>query len=116
LIDKYAAETELPAALIAAVMWQESGGDPDAYSYSGAVGLLQVMPRDGIAEGFGVFGNRPTINELQDPEFNVKYGTGMLAGLVNKYGSYRDALLHYGPMNVGYYYADKVLAIYNVRK
>jgi len=36
----------------------------------------------------------------------------MLAGLVGKTGNLRDALKSYGPMNVGYYYADKVLGIY----
>jgi soluble lytic murein transglycosylase-like protein len=58
------------------------------------------------------FTNRPSIKELEDPDFNVKYGTGMLSGLVNKHGNIRDALRAYGPMDVGYYYADKVLNIY----
>ena len=98
-------------------MVQESGGNPDAYSHSGAVGLMQVMPRDGLAAGFmcvngPCFGSRPSMSELYDPEFNVSYGTRMLSGLVAKRGSVRDGLMAYGPANVGYYYADKVLAIY----
>jgi hypothetical protein len=36
----------------------------------------------------------------------------MLAGLLHKYGDMREALKFYGPMNVGYYYADKVLGIF----
>jgi hypothetical protein len=36
----------------------------------------------------------------------------MLAGLGSKQGNVREALRAYGPMNVGYYYADKVLGIY----
>jgi hypothetical protein len=36
----------------------------------------------------------------------------MLAGLVGKHGNIRDALKSYGPMDVGYYYADKVMGIY----
>lgn len=117
LIIKYASDHQLPVELIAAVMLQESGGNAQAYSGSGAVGLLQVMPRDGLAADFQCpngpcFATRPTISELQDPEFNLSFGTRMLAGLVNKYGDVRDALMHYGPANVGYYYADKVLAIY----
>ena len=52
------------------------------------------------------------MSELYDPEFNVSYGTRMLSGLVAKRGSVRDGLMAYGPANVGYYYADKVLAIY----
>ena len=117
LIERYAGENNLDPNVIAAVMVQESGGNPDAYSHSGAVGLMQVMPRDGIASTFKCingpcFSNRPSMSELYDPEFNLKYGTGMLAGLVNRHGNLRDALRSYGPGDAGYTYADKVLAIY----
>jgi soluble lytic murein transglycosylase-like protein len=78
---------------------------------------MQVMPHDGLAASFNCvngpcFKDRPSTTELKDPEFNVSYGTKMLAGLVNKRGNLREALKSYGPMNVGYYYADKVLGIY----
>lgn len=117
LITKYADKHGLDPNLLAALIWQESGGNPTAYSKSGAVGLMQVMPRDGIAASFmcingPCFTNRPSIAELQDPEFNVKFGSAMLAGLINKYGDTREALKYYGPMDVGYYYADKVLGIF----
>lgn len=117
-ITYYSEQKNLDPDLIAAVMLQESGGNPTAYSTSGAVGLMQVMPRDGIASSFQCvngpcFANRPSIQDLQDPDFNVEYGTGMLAGLVSKHGDVREALRSYGPMDVGYYYADKVLAIYH---
>jgi hypothetical protein len=37
----------------------------------------------------------------------------MLAGLVNKFGgNVREALKSYGPLDMGYAYADKVLSIY----
>ena len=116
-IARYAQETGLPANLIAAVMLQESGGNPDAYSHSGAVGLMQVMPRDGIATKFmcingPCFASRPTIDELKDPDFNIAYGTRMLANLYERNGSYREALFRYGPMDVGYRYADLVLTIW----
>lgn len=117
LITQYAQQNNIPTDLIAALIWQESGGNPNAYSHSGAVGLMQVMPRDGISATFmckngPCFANRPTINELHDPEFNIKYGTKMLTGLFNRSGSWREALKAYGPMDVGYSYADKVLSIY----
>ncbi len=117
LITAHAAQVGLPPDLLAALMLQESGGDENAYSASGAVGLLQVMPRDGLAAGFEClngpcFASRPAIEELLEPGFNVEYGSRMLAGLVARLGSLREALKAYGPMDVGYSYADRVLAIY----
>jgi len=116
-IQRYAAEVELDPRLIAAVMLQESGGKADAYSHSGAVGLMQVMPRDGLAEQFmcngrPCFASRPSMDELFEPEYNISYGTRMLAGLVARHGNVRDALKAYGPMDMGYRYADIVLSIY----
>jgi soluble lytic murein transglycosylase-like protein len=78
---------------------------------------MHVMPRDGLATQFQCpngpcFADRPSIKELRDPIFNVKYGTQMLAGLIKKYGNVRDALKAYGPMDVGYTYADKVIALW----
>lgn len=116
-INQYARSQDLPPDLIAALIWQESGGDPSAYSHSGAVGLMQVMPRDGIAASFvcqngPCFASRPTIAELEDPEFNISYGTRMLAGLYQRFGDLRQALKAYGPMDVGFSYADTVLQLY----
>jgi soluble lytic murein transglycosylase-like protein len=117
LITTFARQADLPPNLIAAVILQESGGDATAFSSSGAVGLMQVMPRDGIAATFECingpcFASRPSIEELLNPEFNIEYGTRMLAGLIAKLGSAREALKAYGPMDMDYSYADKVLAIY----
>ncbi|MBG0784656.1 MAG: transglycosylase SLT domain-containing protein [Anaerolineaceae bacterium] len=117
LIQTAAQETGLPANLIAAVMLQESGGASDVISSSGAVGLLQVMPRDGIAADFmcingPCFASRPTTEELLDPAYNIQFGSQMLAGLASTHGSYREALFRYGPSDIGYYYADLVLKIW----
>lgn len=117
MITRVANQAELPPNLIAAVILQESGGDANAFSTSGAVGLMQVMPRDGIAASFECingpcFASRPTIEELQDPSFNVEFGTRMLARLIGRMGSLREALKAYGPMDMDYRYADNVLTIY----
>ena len=117
IITRYAHEHGLPPDLVAAVIWQESGGDPQALSHSGAVGLMQVMPRDGTAASFDCangpcFSSRPHSDQLSDPEFNVQYGTRMLAELLNRYGNLRDALKAYGPVDRGYTYADRVLGLY----
>ncbi len=117
LITRYANKRGLPSDLVAALIWQESGGDPLAYSGSGAVGLMQVMPRDGLAASFTCvngpcFSSRPTTRELQDPEYNIAFGTRLLAGLLGRHGDIREALRFYGPNNVGYYYADKVFGLF----
>jgi soluble lytic murein transglycosylase-like protein len=116
-ITQYAELHGLQPNLIAGLIWYESGGNPTAYSRSGAVGLMQVMPRDGLAADFmcingPCFANRPTRAELEDPEFNIEYGTRMLAGLLNRRQDLREALKSYGPAGAGYSYADKVLSIF----
>lgn len=117
-IQKWAGHHGLDPNLIAALILQESGGQAQVISASGAVGLMQVMPRDGIAASFycingPCFANRPTTEELLDPEFNLKTGTAFLSGLISRYGSPREGLRHYGPMDVGYHYADSVLGLFN---
>ena len=116
LIEKNALIYNLDPNLVGALILQESGGHPTIMSSSGAMGLMQIMPRDGIAAQFicingPCFSQRPTIAELSDPEFNLRFGSQMLSGLVNKTGSLREALKLYGPADYGYNYADIVLAL-----
>ena len=117
-ISAAAHEYGVDANLIAAVMLQESGGNPDAYSKSGAVGLMQVMPRDGLSASFmckngPCFASRPSMDELFDADFNINYGARMLSGLIGRTGDVREALRSYGPMDMGYRYADIVLGHFN---
>jgi soluble lytic murein transglycosylase-like protein len=118
LITGNAEASELDPDLLAALIWQESGGNAKAYSHSGAVGLMQVMPHDGLAASFTCrgapcFADRPSIAQLQDPNFNVQFGTRLLEELVDKHGGdLREALHEYGPVDAGYAYADTVLALY----
>lgn len=118
LIEEAALKHTLDPLLIASVMMQESGGQQNVISNSGAVGLMQVMPRDGVAASFWCangpcFSERPSIEELLDPGFNIDYASGMLSNLIKNHGNdIRNGLAAYGPYDVGYYYADLVLAIY----
>jgi len=117
VIENNATKFNIDQRLLAAVILQESGGQAEAYSSSGAVGLMQIMPSDGIAANFQCingpcFSARPTMNELFNPEFNIEFGSKMLKNLIESHGNWRDALKYYGPMDVGYYYADIILNIY----
>lgn len=121
IIEENAFEFGVDPLLIAAVMKVESGGQPEVVSHSGAVGLMQVMPSDGIAAGFQCingpcFTGRPTTTELMEPAFNVMYGTRLLSGLIERTGNIRDALKSYGPADVGYWYADLVLQLYETHR
>jgi soluble lytic murein transglycosylase-like protein len=118
LITQYSLKHNLDPDLTAAVIWLESGGNEQAYSHSGAVGLMQIMPRDGLAASFmcangPCFQDRPSTNELRDPENNIAFGTRYLSSLINKSGNLREALKSYGPLDAGYSYSDKVLSIFN---
>jgi hypothetical protein len=115
-ITREARANGLDPDLDAALILQESGGQPEIMSNQGAVGLMQVMPRDGYAASFQCkagpcFANRPSIAELKDPGFNLSYGTRMLAALIHANGQ-RDGLKAYGPSGMGYTYADIVLGLY----
>ena len=113
-ITEYAFERQLNPLLIAAIIQQESGGNPNAISKNGAVGLMQVMPGDGKALTFQCtsgpcFSDRPSSKLLLDPEYNISYGTELISNLLAATGNLRDALRAYGPLDVGYSYADQVL-------
>lgn len=82
LCDRYGVDPHLARA----VMRCESGGNPDAISSAGAIGLMQLMP--GTAKGLGV--------DPKNPERNLEGGIKYLAQLADKYdGDYVKTLAAY---------------------
>ena len=75
LVTGHAKNYELDPALLAAVIYQESKFDADAVSSSGAIGLMQLLPDTarGIAQYTG--GSKFRVEDLYDPEINVRYGS-----------------------------------------
>jgi soluble lytic murein transglycosylase len=94
--------------LLAAVIYQESKFRAGATSKSGAIGLMQLLPStaEGIAKRTG--GTRFRVDDLYDPELNVRYGAWYLRHLLDKYGDERTALAAYnaGQRNVDRWRAE----------
>ena len=65
--------------LLAAVIYQESGFDPEATSHLGAVGLMQVMPETSLQLGF---------EEYEEPKDNIHVGAYYLKYLENKFNKF----------------------------
>jgi soluble lytic murein transglycosylase len=102
IVKGHARNYNLKPALLAAVIYQESKFRPDARSSSGAIGLMQLLPdtAKGIAVHTG--GARFRVEDLYDPEINVRYGSWYLRHLLDKYKDERTALAAYnaGQRNV----------------
>ncbi len=90
-LTKLAADKNaIPAALIRAVMKQESAFHPCAVSTAGAMGLMQIMP--GTAETLG-------LEDAFSPGDNVEAGARYLKQLLDRY--HGDRRLALGAYNAG---------------
>lgn len=96
-LQQLSAEHGVPLEMILAVIQQESGGNPNAKSPAGALGLMQLMP--GTAAELGV-------QNALDPRQNVTGGVKYLARMLKMFdGDPQKALAAYnaGPGNVQRY-------------
>jgi soluble lytic murein transglycosylase len=92
IIRGHAENYRLDAALLAAVVYQESKFDPDARSDAGAVGLMQLRPDTARGIALRTGGSKFRVDDLNDPEINVRYGSWYLRHLLDKYDDERLAL------------------------
>ncbi len=91
-----AARNGVPLSIAHALMGDESGGNPNAVSSAGAVGLLQLM---------GPAAQEMGVTDRRDPVQNINGGLGYLAKQFRRFGSWPLALAAYnaGPDNVAKY-------------
>ncbi len=78
-------EFEFDAALVWAVMREESTYRPDIASPAGAIGLMQIIPPTGdqIASYLGI--DRFETDRLREPSTNIRFGTFYLKRLVGRF-------------------------------
>jgi len=104
VIRQQAAEKKVDAALIAAVIYSESKFS-DQESSAGARGLMQITPEAAkfIEKKSG--GTTFKLEDLSDPEINIRYGTFLLHELLERYNGNEAAAL--AAYNAGPGNADK---------
>ena len=102
IVRGHAANYRLDPALLAAVIYQESKFRANVRSSSGAIGLMQLEPATAKGIALHTGGTRFRVEDLYDPEINVRYGAWYLRHLLDKYGDEETALAAYnaGQQNV----------------
>jgi soluble lytic murein transglycosylase len=101
IIRQQAAEKEVDAALIAAVIYAESKF-VDQTSSAGARGLMQITPEAANEIERLSGGTSFKIDDLSNPEINIRYGTFLLHELLERFGGDEAAALaayNAGPAN-----------------
>jgi soluble lytic murein transglycosylase len=95
IVKGHARNYDLDPALLAAVIYQESKFKANARSKSGAIGLMQLLPDTAKGIALHTGGTRFRVDDLYNPEINVRYGAWYLRHLLTKYGDEPDALAAY---------------------
>jgi hypothetical protein len=78
LITKYSQDNGLDPNFVAALIEEESKGNPRLISRAGAVGLMQIMPYE------AGFTWRPRTRTLLKPEANLEWGTNTLNEVIRQ--------------------------------
>ena len=102
IVRGHAQNYDLDPALLAAVIYQESKFRADSRSSSGAIGLMQLLPDTAKGIALHTGGSRFRVDDLYNPEINIRYGCWYLRHLLLKYGDEETALAAYnaGQANV----------------
>jgi len=93
---------EIPADLVASVVYAESRFRPVAVSSRGAIGLMQIMPGTAAWIAAMLGDEAPSALALAEVDLNVRYGVWYLRRLLDRFEEVEDALAAYnaGPSAV----------------
>lgn len=93
----------------AGLIRQESVFNPRATSRAGARGLMQLMPSTAQLVARRQGSARINIEDLYNPELNIKLGMNYLAQMINRFGSieYAAAAYNAGPLKVQQWIAER---------
>lgn len=110
---KYSGEHKIPLDLVLAIIDEESDFNPNAKSYVGARGLMQVMP---VVHKKKIYDAGGTYDLLWNPDFNMKIGTSIYKECLSaSKGNVYEALARYNGSwintseSVQNIYSEKVL-------
>ena len=104
IIREQADDKGIDASLIAGVIYAESRFR-DQTSHAGARGLMQITPLTAREIESHSGGTTFEVDDLSDPEINIRYGTFRLRELLDRYGGNEVAVL--AAYNAGPTNADK---------
>lgn len=90
IIEEAAERHDVPADLLALVLFRESGGNEQAVSSAGGRGLMQVMPQTGrlIADSRSI--SDFNVEQLFDPETNIDFGAWYLAKQLSRFSEHDE--------------------------
>ena len=109
LIIRHSQKNDLDPYLVAALIYSESGFRSDARSDVGALGLMQLMPETAREVAFLEGVDSFEIDDLLEPETNIRLGTIYLSLLLDRFQDTKDALAAYnaGPTLVSEWKDDR---------
>ena len=87
LVYRYALDNDINPYLVAGVILAESKYVPQARSPKGATGLMQIMPETALWIAQQMDDEEFTIDDLSDPQTNIRLGTWYLASLKKEFSS-----------------------------
>ncbi len=94
-IDQYSEENGLSPAFVYGVIHTESRFRPDAVSKIGARGLMQITEETFEWTKWRMGDTETVYDDLFDPQTNIRYGTRLLALLLDEFGGEEEALAAY---------------------